>query len=141
MFSSLQVIRQACFLRNMEVPVLTGFHTFEGKGNCTTQTSWLWGLPGWVSRGWGLGGGRRHTSVGGRGAQGPALLLLGLTLNGDSEACYLSVTCHPHGLGRERMPGENALKFGAWNLPLFSWPRWYSVVCWSWFVLLARANC
>lgn len=32
-------------------------YTFKGKGHCTF---WLWGLPGWVARGWGLGRGRVH---------------------------------------------------------------------------------
>ena len=50
-----------------------------------------------------MGGRRAHRprpeksmSTGGRGAQGPALLLLGC-------GGLLPITCHPHSLGRERL--------------------------------------
>lgn len=56
-----------------------------------------------MSRAWGLDVHRAHRprpencmSTGGRGAQGPALLLLGC-------GGLLPVTCHPHSPGRERL--------------------------------------
>lgn len=86
---------------------------------------------------------------GGRGCPGPESVSPGSDCKGMLRlaAHHLPSRLSAQGLGRERMSGKSAyqckcpLNFRTWSLPLFYWPRWHSVVCWSQFILLARANC